>query len=42
MLAINTSMENIGVAMCHAAMDPGLASLSFRHVSAEMLVQGQK
>jgi len=42
MLAIDTSMENIGVARCHAAVDPGLASIWFRHASAEMLVPGQK
>ncbi|KAI0000829.1 S-adenosyl-L-methionine-dependent methyltransferase [Russula compacta] len=41
-LAIDASAENIGVATRHAAVDPGLAALSFRHASAEALVQELK
>jgi 2-polyprenyl-3-methyl-5-hydroxy-6-metoxy-1,4-benzoquinol methylase len=41
-LAIDASGENIGVAARHAAADPGLARLTFRHASAEVLVQEPK
>ncbi|KAH9970987.1 S-adenosyl-L-methionine-dependent methyltransferase [Lactifluus volemus] len=41
-LAIDASGENIGVASRHAAADPGLAMLTFRHASAEVLVQEPK
>ncbi|KAI0291039.1 S-adenosyl-L-methionine-dependent methyltransferase [Multifurca ochricompacta] len=38
-LAIDASAENIHIASQHAAADPGLSSLSFRHTSAETLLQ---
>ncbi|KAH9970983.1 S-adenosyl-L-methionine-dependent methyltransferase [Lactifluus volemus] len=36
-LAIDASGENIGVASRHASADPGLAMLTFRHASAEVI-----
>jgi SAM-dependent methyltransferase len=41
-LAVDASAENVGVAARHAAADPGLAALAFRHASAEVLVQEPK
>src|SRR5258708_20212615 len=47
-MAIDASAENIGIATRHAAADPSLtrdaasAALSFRHATAEMLVQEPK
>jgi len=41
-LAVDASAENVGVASRHAAADPGLAALAFRHASAEVLVQEPK
>jgi len=41
-LAVDASAENIHIATYHAAADPRLASLSYRHALAETLVQEPK